>query len=117
MLKPMSNTAYDLRCRRLASKLIKNEEFRDKFLRRMAWHINEVWTEENVSAQIDVLESAIIGDMKKDCKRWGASYSYWEKQVTYLRSYVGRRTPKVMDQLKDFFDLTDEQMRQYGFPV
>ena len=117
MLKPMSNTAYDLRCRRLATKLIQNEEFRDKFLTRFAWHINEVWTEENVNAQIDEIEAAISADVVRDCQRWNSSYSYWQRQVSYLRRYPGLRTPKIMDQIKTFFDLTDEQMRQYGFPV
>ncbi len=117
LLKPMDNSTYDLRCRRLASKLIQNEEFREKFLTRMAWHINEVWTEENINAQIDAIESAISEDMRKDCKRWGMSYSYWQERVAFLRTYAGLRTPKVIDQLKDFFDLTDAQLRDYGFPV
>lgn len=117
LLKPMDNTTYDLRCRRLASKLIKNEEFKEKFLKRLAWHINEVWTEDNINAQIDILEGAISDDMVKDCKRWGTSYSYWQDRVAFLRTYSGLRTPKVIQQIKDFFDLTDAQLRDYGFSV
>lgn len=117
MLSPMSNTAYDLRCRRLATKLIKNEEFKEKFLTRLAWHINEVWTEENINAQIDILEGAIAEDMIKDCQRWDTTYGYWQDRVEFLRIYAGRRTPKLLQQVKDFFGLTDAQMREYGFPV
>lgn len=117
LLKPMDNSTYDLRCRRLASKLIKNEEFKEKFLTRLAWHINEVWTEENINAQIDILESAISADMVKDCKRWGTSYSYWQERVAFLRTFSSLRTPKVIKQVKSFFGLTDEQLRGYGFPV
>ena len=117
LLKPMDNSTYDLRCRRLASKLIKNPDFRDKFLKRLAWHIHEVWTEENINAQIDLLESAIADDMVKDCKRWGVSYSYWQDRVAFLRTYCGLRTPKVIKQVQSFFDLTDAQMRDYGFIV
>lgn len=117
LLKPMDNSTYDLRCRRLASKLIKNEEFKEKLLKRLAWHINEVWTEENINAQVDILESAISEDMKKDCKRWDTSYSYWQDRVAFLRTYSSLRTPKVVQQIKDFFDLTDDQLRVYGFPV
>lgn len=117
LLKPMSNTAYDLRCRRLASKLIKNQEFRDKFLTRLAWHINNVWTEENINAQIDVIYGQIKDDMVKDCKRWKKDYTYWEQRVEFLRGFAELRTPKVIKQVKDFFDMTDEDLRQYGFPV
>lgn len=117
LLQPMDNSTFDLRCRRLASKLIKNETFRDKFLKRLAWHINEVWTEENINAQIDILEGAISEDMKKDCERWNRSYSYWQERVDFLRSFSSLRTPKVVQQIKDFFDLTDQQLQDYGFPV
>ncbi len=117
LLKPMDNSAFDLRCRRLASKLIKNADFREKFLKRLAWHINEVWTSENMNAQIDLIEGAIAADMVKDCKRWNKSYSYWQERIAFLRGFSDLRTPKVVKQVKDFFDLTDEQMRAYGFPV
>lgn len=117
LLKPMDNSTYDLRCRRLASKLIKNEEFRDKLLERLAWHINTVWTEQNISAQIDSLESAISADMVKDCKRWGVSYTYWQDRVAFLRSFCALRTPKVIDQIQDFFGLSDAELRAYGFEV
>ena len=111
------NSAFDLRCRRLASKLIKNEQFRDQFLRRLAWHINEVWTSEHINAQIDVIEGAIAADMVKDCKRWGNSYSYWQERVEFLRGFSDLRTPKVIKQVKSFFNLTDAQLREYGFQV
>ena len=117
LLKPMDNSTYDLRCRRLASKLIQNAEFRDKLLKRLAWHINEVWTEENINAQIDILEAAISADMVKDCQRWGMSYSYWQDRVAFLRTFCSLRTPKVINQVKSFFGLTDAQLRAYGFPV
>lgn len=117
LLKPMDNSTYDLRCRRLASKLIKNQEFKDKLLTRLAWHINEVWTSENVNAQIDILEGAIAADMVKDCERWGTSYSYWQARVEFLRSFPDLRTPKLLVMIQKYFGLTDAQMRQYGFPV
>lgn len=117
LLKPMDNSAFDLKCRRLASKLIENDDFRDKLLNRLAWHINEVWTSDNINAQIDLIEGAIADDMVKDCKRWNSSYDYWQDRITFLRGFSDIRTPKVLKQVKDFFDLTDEQMREYGFSV
>ena len=117
LLKPMDNSAYDLRCRRLASKLIKNEEFRDKFLKRLAWHINNVWTEENINEQIDLIYSQIKDDMQKDCKRWKKDYNYWEQRVEFLRGFAELRTPKVVKQVKSFFGLSDAELREFGFPV
>jgi hypothetical protein len=117
LLKPMANSSYDIKCRRLASKLIENDEFRDKLLKRLAWHINEVWTTENINAQIDILYGQIKDDMVKDCKRWGMKYSNWEDRILFLRGFAELRTPKVIKQVKSFFDLSDAQLRDYGFPV
>ena len=113
----MANSSYDIKCRRLASKLIENDEFRDKLLKRLAWHINEVWTTENINAQIDILYGQIKDDMAKDCKRWGKNYSNWEDRILFLRGFAELRTPKVIKQVKSFFDLSDAQLRDYGFPV
>ena len=57
----------------------------------------------------------ILPEMEKDRKRWGVSLAAWEKEVEKLRAYVrdGARDQQVLADLKDYFDLTDAQMRNY----
>jgi hypothetical protein len=97
--------------------LIKNPEYREKYLKRMAWQMNNVWTEENVIGRIDEIQNMIIGDMEKDCQRWGKSYRSWLNYVESLRTFARKRNGYMLQHVQAFFDLTDEQMRSYGFNI
>lgn len=107
----------DLTSKTLAVRLLDNPQFREKFLQRLAWQINHIWTEENVNARIDQIQALIAEDMVKDCKRWGRSYSYWEESVASLRKFARIRNDYLLGYIQDYFDLTDAQMADYGFPV
>lgn len=101
----------------LAVRLLKNAEFKDKFLRRLAWQINNIWTEENVSARISQIEALIAQDMVKDCQRWNKSYSVWQNNLESLREFTRVRNGYLMPYIQRYFNLTDAQMLEYGFPV
>lgn len=102
---------------KLINALLKNQEFREKFLRRFAWQIENIWSTENVSARVDELEALIQPEMQQDCDRWGYSYSGWQGSLAYLRKFPSERTPRMVVFLRDYFGLTDGQMASYGFPV
>ena len=99
----------------LINGLLKNEAFFDAFMRRMAWQCNNVWTEENINARIDSLLLAVEADMKKDCRRWSVDYEQWQRNVEQLRSFAKKRTSRVIQDLADYFHLSEERMRDYGF--
>ncbi len=100
-----------------AVRLMLNETFREKFMTRMAWQMNNLWTEENIIARIDELEAAIEEDMVKDCQRWECSYEEWRGHVESLRSFARNRSQYVITFMKSMFNLTDEQMIAYGFKI
>ena len=114
-LNPWGTGAGDYIKTTLINALLENPEFYDAFLRRMAWQLNEVWTEENVVARIDEISGVIAQDMIKDRERWGGSYSTWLREVENLRGFARKRNGYLLELIADYFDLTDEQMRQYGF--
>jgi len=100
---------------RLINALLENSEFRDLFLTRMAWQLNNIWTPENILARIDELE-ALIGDaMVKDYLRWGLKPSGREEHLEFLRSVAAERREFMMEYTQSYFGLTDEQMQSYGF--
>ena len=107
----------DLTSKTLAVCLMNNPEFKDMFLSRMAWQMNHIWTEENVIGRIDEIQALIAQDMVKDCQRWGRTYTYWEKSVETLRKFARIRNDYLIPYIQDYFDLTEDQLRQYGFPV
>lgn len=107
----------DLTCRVFAVRLLDNDEFRDKLLTRMAWQMNNIWTEENVVGRIDEIQSLIIGDMEKECTRWKRSYNYWLESVETLRSFARRRNGYMLRHIQNYFGFSDKQMRDYGFNI
>ncbi len=116
-LSDRSLGASDVTGKTLAVVLLENPQYREKFLTRMGWQCSNVWTEENILARIDALEATIQPDMVKDLKRWNTSYAGWQSYVEDLRTFAKTRNTYFCQHVKDFFDLTDEQMRAYGFPV
>ena len=54
----------------LINGLLKNQGFKDKFLKRFAWQMKNIWDADVVNAHIDLFVSAIGEEMKRDCARW-----------------------------------------------
>ncbi len=104
-------------CRTLLLNLLKNEDYRDYFLQRAAWQVNNLWTEENINGRIDEIYGLIAQDMKKDIARWRKNYEYWQGQVDYMRTYAAQRNRFFVSHIKGYFHLNDQQMKEYGFPI
>ena len=45
------------------------------------------------------------------------SYTGWQGSVEYLRKFPAARNEKLPAFVQSYFDLTDRQMREYGFPT
>ena len=112
-----NNLGFEITTRTFAVRMLRNPEYRDYFLRRMAWQMREVWTEENLIPHIDEFYEMLRQDMKKDCKRWNTSYTGWEYQVELLRDFARDRNKYLLEHVQKRYELTDEQMIEYGFPV
>ena len=101
----------------LIRSLLENAQFKDAFIRQMAWQFNNIWTEASVFGRIAEFEEMIGHDMKKDCARWNLSYSGWQSNVEDIRSFVRRRNINFPGYVQRQFGLSTAQMREYGFPV
>jgi len=107
----------DFRSATLLIRLMKNKTFKEHFLRRVAWVVNNVWTAEHVTQQVDALQALLQPDIKRECARWGGSVSKWESNLQALRNFADRRTAYFLADLQDYFGLSKAQMRAYGFEV
>ena len=95
--------------------LVASAEGKDAFLKRYGELMEAFLNEETVLAAIDGLAERIRPEMERDRARWGSSLSSWESAVERLRNYVreGKRTRRVLEDLKSYFSLTDAEMTQY----
>lgn len=114
-LNPRGTSWGDKLGTELINGLLKRPDCRDAFLRRFAWQLDNVFSEENVIARINEIEAMIKDDMVKDCKRWGTDYSRWQNHVERLRTFARERNGYLVAYVQDYFDLTDQQMVEYGF--
>ena len=101
----------------LINALLKNPQFKEAFIRRFAWQLENIWSTENVSARADELEKLLQPEMQRDCDRWGYSYKNWLGSVDSLRKFPAERTPKITAYIQEYFSLTDGQMEAYGFKL
>ena len=115
-LNPVGTAAGDYISTALINALLENDSFKDSFLQRFAWQMNHVWTEENLNAQIDAFIAQIEPDMHKNCERWEEiPYNTWLKYIRYLRNFVSSRRSFLLPYIQDYFDLSQKEMRRYGF--
>lgn len=102
---------------RLINALLKNPDFKKMFLEKLAYQIENVWTEDVVVPYIEAYSDMIQPDMKKECERWDKSYEKWESSVSSLESFIKTRKKYVISHVKSKFSLSDEKMREYGFEI
>ena len=114
-LNPAGTGSGDAFSTKMINGLLKNPQFKEQFIRRIAWQINNVWTESNVNARIDELEEQIAHDMIRDCAKRESSYNNWKSQVSSLRGFAPARNKQLPKLVQQHFGLTDAQMREYGF--
>lgn len=99
----------------LIQAVLKSKAGQDAFLKRYAYLMNTVLNEEYITGIIDSIASAIESEMPRDRERWGMTVSGWEKEVENLRKFVRNesRTKFMLQSLKDYFSLSDQQMEYY----
>lgn len=108
----------------LINALLKRPEFKEAFLRRMAWQLETIWTVENVEEKAAYFHDLLAPDTEKDCKRWRTgypqwnnTYASWEDSVEDICKYIRQRHAYLLGYIQDYFDLSTQQMRQYGLDV
>lgn len=116
-LNPWGTGAANYVSTAIINALLKNPDFKDAFLKRLAWQMDTVWAPEVMHPRIDAMVSQISPDMPKDLARWHDTRKNWDKYLDILRRFVDERYDILIPQVQAYFDLTDAQMRAYGFRV
>ena len=115
----------------LIRKILENPEMQDKFLTRFGVIFRQLTTPVML-AQIDECYNLLAPEMVMHFERW-ASYNlksisseqprtvdgcmrYWNSRVDRLRNVVKKRPSLCWDQVKEWFKLSDAQMRGYFGP-
>ena len=99
----------------LLRNLMKSSEFKKTFLERMAYNLKNTWSAKNYEKKVDdVVKEIGKNEMKRNLERWGnMSYSTWEKHIADLRSFARKRNKAVIQDAKQYFGLTDAEVKKY----
>lgn len=98
----------------LQVKLMQNPDFRQAFIERYAWYLNEVFTTERMLTILDDMTEVISSEMPRQIERWGApaSVERWQTNVATLRRIVGEKRELALQNLQATFNLSQEEMRE-----
>ena len=94
----------------LINGLMRNPDFRNRFVERSAYHLNNTFKTERVLNRIDELASNIEPEMPRHLERWGGSMANWQRQINVLRTFAELRQGHVLNHIKNYFNLSDEEM-------
>ncbi len=103
---------------------MKNAEFKEKFLTKCGEYLNSVFQTDNMLALYEVMIEEIKTEMTYHIERWNyqddvdklsAPYSYasWERNVETLRTVIKNKRQQTIDDMIDYFDLSDSEQKKY----
>ena len=103
----------------LTRNIMKNAQFREKFLARCSELMGTTLSNEYVTARIDYYEELLTPEVPRDRKRWGGTLSRWQGKVEYLRDFINigedgwDQMDNMINKLIDYIGLTDAEIEKY----
>ncbi|MGM9868795.1 MAG: CotH kinase family protein [Sodaliphilus sp.] len=100
---------------RLVNALLVNPEFRDLFLQRLSYHLQNTFAPQNATKVFDKLMKSIDSEMVLNCKRWKniIIYDSWKKGVTHFRARLQTRHKEVLADLRSYLRITKDEEKKY----
>ncbi len=100
---------------RLTTRIMKNPTFRQRFLERCSYHMENTLSVENVLATIDYYEQLLAPEVARERARWGGSYSGWQSYVRSLRRFITEydHMGDMVRRLQRYIGLTQAEIDQY----
>jgi len=109
----------------LSCGLLKNKAWREKFIERYAWHLKNTFAPERMDTILDAMKAEIQDEMPRHIARWGpttlsdtsaspTSMGSWENNVASLKKMMHEKVDITIEDLQQFFHLSDARMRELG---
>lgn len=96
-------------------KLLKNRDFRDRFITLYCYHIQYTFAAERTVPILNSMADKIDNEMKLNAQRWSEpKYNKWkENSLPLLRRALENRPQSAYEQLKSSFHLSDSELENY----
>jgi hypothetical protein len=92
----------------------KNAEWREAFIKRYAYVLNNVLTTDKLLTTYNSLVDSIKSEIPRTSGKWNmpSSVSVWNSKVSATRTIIKNRRKNVLKQLKNVFGLSDSEMNE-----
>lgn len=100
---------------RITTRLMKNPTFRQQFLERLSYHMENTLSTENVLAKIDYYENLLAPEVPRERQRWGGTYNGWISQVNRMRNFITNwdHMGDIVIRLQRYIGLTSAEIDKY----
>ncbi len=111
-LNPKGNGVGNMFSNTLIRGLLKNEKFKEKFIKRFVYHCTVTFETERVLAKIDELTNNIEPYMARDKEKWdNGTVERWKSvQIELLKTFAKVRPEMNLNSMQKYFDLSDAEM-------
>ena len=94
--------------------LLKNSDFREKFILRYFHHVKTTFAPDRVIAVMDQLSDEIKDEMPRQAERWGEpTVSYWNYNKKTIKQIINKKPELAKAQIKEAFRLSQKKVDQY----
>lgn len=91
-------------------KLLANKSFKQKFITQFCDHLNDSFSPEKVTQQIDKFYAVLKPEIPRHQKRWNLEIALWEEQVLIMKDFAAQRPFFMRMFLSDMFQLGKEKL-------
>lgn len=114
MLNPAGHGTRDLFSTDLQVSLMRNPDFRDRFVRRYAKHLNTTFETSRMLKILDESVAIIRPEMPRQIARWDSprSMGAWNQNVASLRRITSVKRALVMSTLQEDLGLSRNEMKR-----
>lgn len=109
---------HSTQCAEFITPLMKNPDFKDRFLTRAAELLSTTFSNENALAELDRLTELIAPEVARDVGRFGRTEAQWRGSVETLRQRILEKNWSrfCMNNISTLFMLTEDEREHYfGF--
>jgi len=113
------NNVYD---NTIPKDLFDNKQFVNLWLERLAYHLQNNLSKENVTAALNHFIDLYANEIERDRKEWANSYdsvvgeypsmSNYNSNISVIKSFIKTRYSYILNQTKSYFGLSDAKMKE-----
>ena len=103
----------------ITRRLYRNSEFRDLYLKTLAYHLKNTFNPDRMNGIVDELTKEIETEMPSHIDRWGREYPYlsnmnrWHSNLDNFKKMITNRYNYVTSHVRSEFNLSEAEYNKY----